>query len=262
MESCLKLVARLFFVFIPIFASGIPTPNGHAFSPGEKLTYRVQWGIFPAGKIVLEFSPFASVDAVPCYHFVMTAETNSFVDNFFKVRDRYESFIDLNMRNSLLFKKKQHEGKLKTDIVVKFDWENQTTTYSNFNRDLLTLSIFPGSFDPLSFFYKLRNQEFTVNQEYLLPVADGKEAFLGKVRITKKCKIKTRLGKYVTYLVEPDMESYGWIFRQTQKTKLKIWFSDDENKFPVKFSTRVTFGRFTCELVAVEKLNRQAIETK
>ena len=250
------LVIALFWLAllqIFVFAKEMDTPLEHPFSPGEKLTYRIRWGIFPAGKMVFEVNSLALLDDVLCYHFVMTAETNAFVDKFFMVRDRFEGFADINMSASFLFKKKQHEGKRKKDIVVEFDWDNAITKFSNFGQDFKTVSVTPGSLDPLSFFYKLRLQQLKENQEYAIPVADGEEAFLGKINVLKKKKIRTKAGNYVAYLVKPDMESYGWIFRQTENTQLKIWISADEYKIPVKFSTRVTFGSFTCELISSER---------
>ena len=260
MESRLQSAARFFFILPSLFVMGMSIPTDYPFSPGERLIYKVRWGIFPAGTVTFEVKPVTRVNQVLCYHFVMTAETNAFVDKFFKVRDRYESFIDLSMRNSLLFKKKQYEGKLRTDIIVTFDWEKQTSMYSNFGKNHQTRFILPETCDPLSFFYKLRLQELRVNQQYNISVADGEESFLGTVRVTKKRKIRTRLGKYSAYLVEPDMDSYGWIFRQTPDTKLKVWFSSDANKLPVKFSTKVTFGGFSCELVAINNQRKYRVE--
>ena len=93
------------------------------FYPGEKLTFTLKWERIPAGKAVLEVLPVKTINGEDVYHFVMTARTNSFVDMFYKVRDRIESYTSLDMTRSLLYKKKQREGDYTRDIEVHFDWE-------------------------------------------------------------------------------------------------------------------------------------------
>ena len=126
------------------------------FHPGEKLTFLLKWGIIPAGKAVLEVLPIETINGVPAYHFVLTARSNSFLDMFYKVRDRIDAYTDLDMTRTLLYKKKQREGSTKNDIVVQFDWDKNEALYSRSNRPQVPLSIMPGCFDPLSIFYYSR----------------------------------------------------------------------------------------------------------
>ena len=71
------------------------TLKNEAFKPGEKLTFRLHYGLISAGEGTLEVLPEKQtfVGRV-CYHVVGTGETVGAFDWFFKVRDTYESIID------------------------------------------------------------------------------------------------------------------------------------------------------------------------
>ena len=55
------------------------------FTPGEKLTFQLRWGIIPAGEATLEVLPVKFIGDKPVYHFALTAKSNSFVDLFYKI---------------------------------------------------------------------------------------------------------------------------------------------------------------------------------
>src|SRR4051812_41795391 len=68
-----------------------------SFLSGEMLTYKVYYTL--AGMYVSAGEASFTVNSErynnkPVYHIIGDGKTYSFYDNFFKVRDRYESFID------------------------------------------------------------------------------------------------------------------------------------------------------------------------
>lgn len=95
------------------------------FYPGEKLTFRLKWCFIPAGKAILEVLPVETINGVLAYHFVLTAKSNAIVDKFYKVRDRIDAYTGINMNHSILYLKKQKEGRTQRDIIVNFDWDKK-----------------------------------------------------------------------------------------------------------------------------------------
>jgi len=69
----------------------------------------------------LEVLPIETINGVKAYHFVLTAKSNSFVDLFYKVRDRIDAYTDIEMNHTILYKKKQREGKTQKDVGVVFE---------------------------------------------------------------------------------------------------------------------------------------------
>ena len=55
----------------------------------------------------------------------------------------------------------------------------------------------------------------------------------------------------------PSSASLGGVFRESKKAKLRIWFTDDAWRRPVRFYSEVAVGSFTMELNRME-LNRMS----
>lgn len=250
-----RVVCILFTCVCSIFsgvAEIMATATAVPFAPGEKLTFQLSWSFIPAGEAVLEVRPFKTVEGVQAYHFVLTARSNSFVDVFYKVRDRIEAYTDVHMTRSLLYKKQQHEGNTKRDVVVNFNWNDLTAHYYNFNKMEKTISIMPGSFDPLSVFFFSRLLDFKVDAMLTSPVTDGKKCVIGKARIIKKEKLELTNGTHDAYLLEPELKHIGGVFEKSEGAKIQLWVSADRRRIPLKIKSKVVVGSFVGELISIE----------
>ena len=226
------------------------------FYPGEKLTFQIKWTFIPAGEGVLEVFPLKTINGVKSYHFVMTVRSNSFVDNFYKVRDRIDAYADIEMTRSILYKKKQHEGKTKRDVVVYFNWGLNKAQYSNFTNKRPPIDILSGSFDPLSAFYYVRLLDLKKNLIIERPVTDGKKCVIGKAIVIKRETIKLASGLYDTYLIEPELKHVGGVFEKSKDAKIQVWVTADGRHIPVKIKSKVVIGSFVGELVSATGLKK------
>lgn len=224
------------------------------FHPGEKLEFVLKWGKIPAGKATLEVLPMNTINGEPAYHFVMTAKTNSFVDAFFKVRDKIEGFTDLGLNRSLLYKKKQREGGYKRDVMVEFDWNSQQAQYKRVdkNREEPPIEIPSGTFDPLSALYFTRFADFQEGSTIERPVTDGSNTVVGVVKVIKKETLKIDGKRYETYKLQPSTEGIGGVFKESKNAKVFVWVTADERRIPVKVKSKVVVGSFVGELTSME----------
>lgn len=228
--------------------------NDFPFYPGEKLTFQLKWTIIPAGESVLEVLPLETIDGVEVYHFALTAKSNSFIDNFYKVRDRIDAYSNTDMTHTIQYKKKQREGKTHRDIVVTFDWKHNKAQYTNFTDKLPPIDLLPGSFDPLSAFYFVRLFDFQDTSTIERPVTDGKKCIIGKLDVIKREALKLESGTYDTYLIEPELKHIGGVFEKSKNAKIQIWVTADKRRIPVKIKSKVVVGSFTGELVSAAGL--------
>jgi hypothetical protein len=219
------------------------------FYPGEKLTYSLKWGIVHAGEATLEVLPMKDVEGEWAYHFVMTAKTSSFIDAFYKVRDRVEAYADLGMNRSLMYKKLQKEGRHKRDILVQFDWARKTAQYSNFGNSAPPISLTEGTLDPLAAFYYTRLFDFKEGMVLERPVTDGKKHVVAQCRVVRREAQTVGNRTYDTFLVEPDLRHVGGVFQKSDHAKLQIWITADHRRIPVRVESEVAVGRFVGEIV-------------
>ncbi len=221
------------------------------FSPGEKLTFHARWAFVPAGEAVLEIYPMETMNGQKVYHFVLTAKTYPLIDLIYMVRARIDAYTDERLSHSILYKETK-EGKRKKRVVVQFNWEKGEAQRSNFGEEREPIPIKPGTFDPLSVYYALRLHELGENMQIEKPVTDGKKWVLGRARVVKREKITVTSGTYDTYLVEPDLEHIGGVFKKSKDAKVQIWVTADDRRIPIKLTSKVAVGSFVAELVSVE----------
>ena len=121
-----------------------------AVMPGEILTYDISWQFITAGHGTLEVLPKTDHNGTPAWQVVMTANTTSFMDKIYKIRDRYEAWIAADLSRSLEYNQQQHEGESIRDMHVVFDAEKlEASRILNQNAEK-PVKIQPGTFDPLA----------------------------------------------------------------------------------------------------------------
>jgi len=258
-QSCTSAVKLVFiFIMVVLIMTGVLWRNQRAngndlpFYPGEKLTFELKWGFIPAGRATLEVLPVETVKNVQAQHFVLTARTNSFVDVFYKVRERIDAYTDVGMNHSILYKEVHLVNKTRRDAAINFDWEKYKAQYTNLGEKNPPIALIPGSFDPLSIFYYARQLELQENLEIERPVTDGKKCVIGQATVVKKEKIKLGIGTFDTYLMEPDLKEVGGVFKKSKNAKIRLWVTADRRRIPVKIKSKVVVGSFSGELIALE----------
>ena len=100
-----------------------------AFQPGEHLHYKLKYGIFTAAEADLQVSNTdTKFEGKSCFHIVADGRTSGTFDIFYKVRNRYESYIDCTTLMPYQYKENRREGKYRhSDNVVFNHADNKIT---------------------------------------------------------------------------------------------------------------------------------------
>lgn len=225
----------------------------YPFISGEKLTYNLSWSGFSVGTVVIEVSGPISINEIPCYRFSFTVKSNKFTDTFYKVRDQIDGYVDLELKRSIYYTKKQKEGNHERDVVVNFDWKTNQAQYTNFGQAYESVPLPVSAYDPLTILFVARLQSFEVGKPFTLPMTDGKQYIDSKVQVIKKEIINTGLGSYSTHLLQPGLDGIGGVFKKSKDASIHIWFTDDRYKIPIKFKSKVAIGSFRAILVSIKR---------
>lgn len=251
------LVFVLTFILLSLFPSTIAATRASAksfpFHPGEKLTYRATWGFIPAGELTMEVLPMETIDNIQVYHFAMITKTSPTIDHIYRVRERQDSYCDIAMTHSILYKKVA-EGEHPRDVIVNFYWDKLEATRSNFGEKMAPVHIVPGTFDTVSLYYVIRLKDIRENNVIEIPISEGDNNIMVKARVVKREMIKINEKVYDTFEVIPDMEKLEaqHVVKKGDVPELKIWFTADDKKIPVRIQSKVKVGYFIFELIAIE----------
>lgn len=217
------------------------------FNTRERFVYKAKWGGIEAGEAVIETLPYEYVDGRPFFHFVMTTQTSGAVDRIYKIRERQDSYVDQNFTHSVQYEKRTM-GKHPREVVVYFDWRLKNATYVNFGEPEKSVSIVPGTFDPLSMFYVIRKHDLQEGASIQIPITDGKKLISTRALVKSREKIVVNERTYDTYVIVPDFDLRK-AFEKDQPD-MKIWLTADDRRIPVKIESKQKIGKVVLELVS------------
>jgi len=185
----------------------------------------------------------------PVYHFIGEGKTYPAFDNFFKVRDRYESYVDTSNLLPYKFVRNIDEGGYKKYNNVTF---NQTS-----NTAVSTNGVFKVSDciqDVVSMVYYARNinfDKYKVNDKILFDMFLDDEVFHMYIRYMGKEKIKTRFGKFNAIKIKPLLIK-GTIFEGGEK--MTAWLSDDPNHLLLRAESPIAVGSIKVDMMSYKNL--------
>ncbi|MBK8231455.1 MAG: DUF3108 domain-containing protein [Candidatus Eisenbacteria bacterium] len=226
---------------IPDTAAADRPGRNPAIVVGERLVFSVRYGKIPAGEATLSIVDRTTVDGHDCFHVVSTASSSAVFDKVYPVRDRYESYMDVDSLWSRHFEKHLREGRYKADQVVRLDQEAGIARY----HDGREFPIPRGTYDVLSAFYIVRTMSLEDGAEFLLDSHADRKNYPIKVSVEKRERVETPAGTFDCIVVEPTLRS-GAFFKH--EGRLTIWLTDDERRIPVQMKSKIPVGSISVVL--------------
>ncbi len=205
------------------------------FKAGESLRFSVQYGFIHAGSAWLEVPEVADWNGHPSWRLVARAESNSFFDRMYKVRNRIESLWDRDARFSWRYFEDRHEGKFTANDTMVFEPDSLRMRYKNGQ----TYPVSGPVQDALSSFYMTRFHALPIGGTITFEYHASRKTAPMEVRVLGRESVKTPAGRFNCVVVEPLLKA-GGIFKN--KGRLVIWLTDDERRMPVLMKSKVKIG--------------------
>lgn len=220
--------------------------KNEAFKRGEKLTYRMHYGFINAGEVVMHvMEENKLIGGRSTLHIIGIGETNSSFDLFYKVRDRYESYIDEKAIIPWLFIRRVQEGGYKLSENLIFNNYKGTV-----DRDGQIFQVPENVQEMTSAFYYARTIDFTNAKPgdiFEFPCFVDKEVWPLKIKYIGKETIKSDIGKIRCIKFCPVVQK-GRIFKKEED--MTAWISDDKNRIPIRAQAQVLVGSIKMDLMA------------
>lgn len=235
--------------------------NNKAFKPGERIKYRafydaVLTGEVNAGIAELEIKKDPVViQGRKTWHVVGIGKSIGAFNFFFRVVDRYETYLDEQAILPWIFIRRVDEGGyiIKHDVIFdryrnKVFFEDKKTGRKN------ELDVPADVHDIISAFYYARTIDFSnakEGDEFSVPFVLDDTLYQSKIHYLGKERITIPLGTFNCIKFKPMM-LIGSVFKEPYP--MVIWISDDENKIPIKAQSGILVGTVKMELIEYENL--------
>ncbi|MCA6435478.1 MAG: DUF3108 domain-containing protein [Bacteroidetes bacterium] len=223
----------------------LPQKQNNAFKEGEVLSYRMHYGPVNAGVAILEVKPdLIEVSGRKVYHIVGTGFTTGTTDWFFKVRDKYETYMDKDALLPWMFVRNVNEGGYKFSQNYTFNHYTKKVDVGGGEK----FDVPAGVQDMVSAFYSARNLDLNTAKDgdiFTLNCFLDKEIWPLKIKFIGRETIETDLGKVKALKFRPIVQK-GRVFKKEED--LNVWISDDDNHIVLKAQADVLIGSIKMEL--------------
>ncbi|MBS4034709.1 MAG: DUF3108 domain-containing protein [Ignavibacterium sp.] len=253
MKSIKSIIVIVILFSLAVFANddkdGFRKMENKAFKEGEKLTFDVKYGFVTAGIATMQVPSIKRISGRDAYHVTFEVNTVPSFDLFYRVRDRYETYIDVEGLFPWRFEQHIREGSYSRDFAAFFDQRRGKAKTSEGSYDIPKYV-----HDIVSAFYFARTLDYSGMQAgdrihlknfYKDKVHDLDVKYHGKETITVPA------GRFDCIIVEPLVRE-GGLFKS--EGNIIVWLTDDDIKMPVRVKTKVIVGAIDADLTSYEGL--------
>lgn len=223
-----------------------------AFQQGEVINYNIYYNVIGLYVNAGEASFTNTLEKLankPAYHVVGTGRSNSRYDWIFKVRDKYETYIDTANLQPMKFIRNVDEGGYKKIENITFNQQaNTAITQQGVYKVPNCIQ------DVLSSIYYARNIDFNKYKEgdkIPFSMFMDNEVHNLYLRYMGKETVKTKYGKFNTIKFKPLLIK-GTVFEGGEK--MTVWVSDDANHVPVRIESPIVVGTVKIDMMGFSNL--------
>jgi len=226
--------------------------RNRTFVSGERITFKVFYSVIgiyvDAGTAQFSLNK-ERYNNTQVYHIIGDGYSNPRYDWIFKVRDRYETYIDTLTLKPYKFIRNVNEGGYKKFENVTFNHEAGTAVTGNG-----VFKITPCIQDVLSAVYYSRNIDYSrykPGDKIPFDMFIDDEVNHLFIRFMGRETVKTKYGKFKAIKIKPLLIK-GTIFEGGEK--MTVWVSDDPNHIPLRIESPISVGSVKVDMMGYANL--------
>lgn len=235
---------KVIIIFLLISNYCLSQKNTIPLINGESCSYRIHYGFINAGEATYLASKKGEEIKI-----VLQGSSNSIVDFFFKIRDRYESRINSKSLLPSYFKRDIIEDNYKINQLYFFNHQNNTvkTQKGEYkikakSQDMLSAVFFGRS---LSSSFLKRKDPFFIN------LFIDEENYNMKIQYLGTEVLNTEIGNIRCVKLKPTV-IIGRVF--SNPDDLTIWVSDDKNHLLIRLEMKILVGNIKADIKTAKNI--------
>jgi hypothetical protein len=202
------------------------------FAPTEKLEFDVKFGAIDVGDATMTLNGIEMLRGHETYHTVFRVSGGTL---FFKVNDRYESWIDTRTLISHRFVQQIDEGSYERERKYEI-FPDRLIYRENEKPEQKTVA---EPLDDGSFFYFVRTIPLEVGKTYTFDRYFKPASNPVTIKVLRKERVKVPAGTFESVVIQPLIKTKG-IFGEGGKAE--IWLADDSTRAMLQMKSQLKFG--------------------
>ncbi|MFN4915468.1 MAG: DUF3108 domain-containing protein [Sphingomonadales bacterium] len=223
--------------------------NNQAFKVGEKLKFRVHYGIINAANINMSVDQATTINGRDALAVRCEGETLRSFDWAYKVRDKFQSWIDAEALAPIRYAKTVRENKYYDEDLAIYMHDKKKLRNTDGE---LTMPVYTQ--DIASALYYARCQNFEnarINQVFPLDIYMDNKIYNLNFTYLGKETLNTDIGKVKCIKLRPKLV-VDRVFKSSND--MTVWVSDDANRIPIRVQTDIQVGSLKVDITGYEGL--------
>jgi Protein of unknown function (DUF3108) len=223
--------------------------TNNAFKVGEKLKFRAHYGIINAATITMAVDQATTIGGRNALAVRCEGETLKSFDWAYKVRDKFQSWIDADALAPIRYAKTVRENKYFDEDLAIYMHEKKKLRNTDGE---LTMPIYTQ--DIASSLYYARNLNFEnakINQVFPLDLYLDNKIYNLSFTYLGKETLSTDLGKVKCIKLRPKLV-VDRVFKSSND--MTVWISDDANHIPIRVQSAIQVGSVKVDITGYEGL--------
>ncbi len=239
----------------------VPKRANSAYGKGEQLVYRVYYDAILTGKVTAGEVTFhvkegsRVINGRNTHHIQVLGKTKGAFNLFYKVDDRYETYVDEELLIPRFFVRRVSEGGYTIKQNVTFHQESKKATFQDIKRGRTAVVETPENIhDVLSLIYYARTIDLSRSKPgdtWSFNFLIDDTVYSSSMEILGREILKTSLGKIRCIKIKPRLIT-GTVFKDDYA--MELYVTDDRNKLPILMKTGVIVGNVKMELTSFSGL--------
>lgn len=261
--------AALLAIMAQSFKTGLPAQaeqpanlrklSNNAFRVGEKLKFRVHYGLINAATISMAVDQSTTINNRSAYAVRVEGETLKSFDWAYKVRDKFQSWVDAEALAPLRYAKTVRENKYFDEDIAIYMHDKKKMRNSDGE---LTMPAYTQ--DIASALFYARNLNFSnayVNQVFPIDIYLDNKIYNLNFTYLGKETLSTDIGKVKCIKLRPKLV-VDRVFKSSND--MTVWVSDDANHIPIRVQSAIKVGSLKVDITGYEGLKNTftALEKK
>ena len=211
----------------------------------KKLNYDIEYKNIYAGEAFLLINE-DSLYNTKVLKLKSNLRTNKFVDFFYKIRDEIIIYMDYDDLSLLKVINKISEGKYKKNHNAILDKKSKSIISKN-KKIIIKNKVYA----PLSIIYSLRKKLLHIDDIYEYEIYNMNKLKNINMNVIGREKVNTPFGEYNTIVLSPKSDGNESVIKNNGD--MKIWFTDNKNRYPIKIEIKLNHGSIVLLLNNIEQ---------
>lgn len=260
-----KVLMKQVLLIVSVLLCFNITAQNNTIASGEKLVYSASYNmsglLTDIAQVTMETSEVKTSKST-LMRLKCTAATYSKMDNFFKIRDLYESYVNPKTLTPYLYKRDISEGGYYKFMQYKYNHKSKLVNSLKRKKrkngetwdENKSIKISTNTKDIVSTLYHIRNLDIDKanvgDQQNFKVLFDNKETSIS-VKLVGKETISTKIGNKLCYKLALSIK--GSDVLKGNNTNL-LWLTADANKIPVYAKFKIPVGNGELKIISASGL--------